>query len=42
MNVMLDNIIAEDEKEDKTYHHNSIRKMIEEPFHTSDDTEFTP
>jgi hypothetical protein len=41
MNVMLDNIIAEDKEEEETYHHNSVRKMTEEPIHTSDDTEFT-
>jgi hypothetical protein len=41
MNVMLDNIIAEDKEEEETYHHNSIRKIIEEPIHTNNDSEFT-
>jgi hypothetical protein len=41
MNIMLDYIITEDEEEEDTYYHNSIRKMMEEPIHTCDDTEFT-
>lgn len=40
MNIMLGNIITVD-KEEEIYHHNGIRKMVEEPIHTCDDTEFT-
>jgi hypothetical protein len=40
LNTMLDHIIPEDEEEE-TIHHKSIRKMVEEPINTGNDTEFT-
>jgi IS30 family transposase len=36
---MLDHFITDDRGEE-TYHHKTIRKMIEESIHTCDDAEF--
>jgi hypothetical protein len=41
MNIMLDHLITEDGEEEETHYHKNIRKMIEEPINTCDDTEFT-
>jgi len=41
MNLMLDHLITEDREEEETYHYKNIRKMIEEPIQTSDNTKFT-
>jgi hypothetical protein len=39
---MLDHLITDDRKEqEESYHQNNVSKLIEEPTHTCDDTEFT-
>jgi hypothetical protein len=38
---MLDHLITDDSEEEETYYHKKIRKMIEEPIRTCDDTEFS-
>jgi hypothetical protein len=40
INIMLDHFITDD-REEETYYHKNIRKMIKEPIQTVDDTEFT-
>jgi hypothetical protein len=40
MNIMLDHLITDDGEEENE-HHKNIRKMTEEPIHTSDNAEFT-
>ena len=41
MNIMLDYLIIDDSEEEETYYHKNIRKIIEEPVKTCDDSEFT-
>ena len=41
MNIRLDCLITDEREEEETYHHKNIRKTIEEPIYTCDDTEFT-
>jgi len=41
MKIMLDHLITDDREEEETYYHKNIRKMIEEPIQTCDDSEFT-
>jgi hypothetical protein len=40
MNIMTDYLITYDEEEENQ-HRKNIRKMVDEPIHTSDDAEFT-
>jgi hypothetical protein len=41
INTMLDHLITDDIEEEETHYHKNIRKMIEEPIYTCNDTEFT-
>ena len=41
MKTMVNHLIPEDIEEEESYNHKQIRKMVEEPIDTRDDTEFT-
>jgi hypothetical protein len=41
MGLMLEHLSTKDREEEETYYQKNIRKMIEKPIQTSDDTMFT-